>query len=546
MAQLTFNNKKIVLPGAYSTIISGETGVTRTADWGTVLIIDTGTYSAGFGGGGGINGTLTNGQNAIYTFSRVNDFRNFVRGGMWWRCAEVLFAPDNSNPQAGGASQVMFVRAATTTPATLTFTTTAGGTFECQTIDEGLVANGKMAGDILSVGYGMSIEAGVYNTEAHILKFWRGTYTGTYEGDGLPFGDETETQAKPILVLQTGEFTTMDELLDWCKKDSSFNQLFKLTSNAESEGTGEISGSDISTAWDDNTYILATGATETFNATDLTAVLEQIVGLDYSFVTLDQVGANANSANVQSYLAHLSTESKFQHTLFLAGYDTKADFSKSITLAQGFNSEWVCLTHGGVGKVSAFDSSQVRWWPAIYNMCAQMGRCAGKAPYVPLTNKTIGVDRLQHSLTEAEKEQAVNNGVLVTVLNDYTKNFVVLIGCNTLQDNQTLFNANGQSASIQFMRIVAQINKELVINAELDLLSQENGVNSNTLSAGAVKDWTVAYLQSRVATTAQDNLLLSFKDVETVKQEDAYYTTYKIVVNNEINKLFFTGYLIRG
>jgi len=39
---------------------------------------------------------------------------------------------------------------------------------------------------------------------------------------------------------------------------------------------------------------------------------------------------------------------------------------------------------------------------------------------------------------------------------------------------------------------------------------------------------------------------LSFKDVVTTRKEDAYFTTYKIVVNNEITKLFFTGYLIRG
>ena len=81
-----------------------------------------------------------------------------------------------------------------------------------------------------------------------------------------------------------------------------------------------------------------------------------------------------------------------------------------------------------------------------------------------------------------------------------------------------LFNSNGQSHSIQFMRIVAQINKELVVNASIDLLGQENGVNVNTLSAGAVKDWTVAYLQSRVANEAQDNLLLSFKDVLVTRQ----------------------------
>lgn len=174
------------------------------------------------------------------------------------------------------------------------------------------------------------------------------------------------------------------------------------------------------------------------------------------------------------------------------------------------------------------------------------GRISGKPPYVPPTFKSIGVDRLQHALTESEKKKALKYGILTTVLNDYTGKFNILQGVNTLQDNANLFNAKGQSYSIQFMRIVAQINKELIVNATLDLLGQENGVNANTLTAGAVKDWTVAYLQSRTATDAQDNLILSFKDVVTTRKEDAYFTTYKIVVNNEITKLFFTGYLIRG
>lgn len=53
-----WNNKQISLPGAYSTIVSGETGPARQLDYGKVLVIDTGTYSAGFGGGAGINGEI--------------------------------------------------------------------------------------------------------------------------------------------------------------------------------------------------------------------------------------------------------------------------------------------------------------------------------------------------------------------------------------------------------------------------------------------------------------------------------------------------------
>lgn len=541
-----FNGRQISLPGVYSTIVSGEMNPARNLDYGKVLIIDTGKYSAGFGGGAGINGENAQGQNAIYTFDNIADFRAFMKGGLWWRVAEALFAPDPSNPDAVGISELEFVRAATTTGAKMTFVTAAGGTFAVKTLDEGLVANGSLLNDeLLTKGYGMNFIAGREDATKWILQFWRGTYTGTYS-DGLPYGDITQENSDPELVLESPEFKNMQELVDWAQNDSNFALAFVLDSTTNVEGNGEITEGDITTALGGKTYILAVGGTESFDMDDFNAVLDQIVGLDYSNVILDQVGENAYSATTKAYITHMNGAAKFQHFLYVAGYDKGADFSKEIDLAKKFDSSFVQLVHGGAGVVSAFDAQKIRWWGVMYNLCAIVGRISGKPPYVPPTFKTIGVDRLQHSLTELEKKKALKYGILTTVLNDYTGKFNILQGVNTLQDNANLFNAKGQSYSIQFMRIVAQINKELIVNATLDLLGQENGVNANTLTAGAVKDWTVAYLQSRTATDAQDNLILSFKDVVTTRKEDAYFTTYKIVVNNEITKLFFTGYLIRG
>lgn len=541
-----FNGRQISLPGVYSTIVSGEMNPARNLDYGKVLIIDTGKYSAGFGGGAGINGENAQGQNAIYTFDNIADFRAFMKGGLWWRVAEALFAPDPSNPDAVGISELEFVRAATTTGAKMTFATAAGGTFAVKTLDEGLVANGSLLNDgLLTKGYGMNFIAGREDATKWILQFWRGTYTGTYS-DGLPYGDITQENSDPELVLESPEFKNMQELVDWAQNDSNFALAFVLDSTANVEGNGEITEGDITTALGGKPYILAAGGTESFDMDDFNAVLDQIVGLDYSNVILDQVGDNAYSATTKAYLTHMNGAAKFQHFLYVAGYDKGADFSKEIDLAKKFDSSFVQLVHGGAGVVSAFDAQKIRWWGVMYNLCAIVGRISGKPPYVPPTFKSIGVDRLQHALTELEKKKALKYGILTTVLNDYTGKFNILQGVNTLQDNANLFNAKGQSYSIQFMRIVAQINKELIVNATLDLLGQENGVNANTLTAGAVKDWTVAYLQSRTATDAQDNLILSFKDVVTTRKEDAYFTTYKIVVNNEITKLFFTGYLIRG
>lgn len=537
-----FSNRQITLPGAYSTIVSGENNPARNLDYGKVLIIDTGVFGTGFGGGAGINGTISQGQDAIYTFDNISDFRSFVKGGMYWKIAEALFTPDPSNPAAVGVSEILFVRAAKTTPAKLTFTSTDGGTFAVQTLDEGTVANGVLTGTNLSTGYGFMITPGVEDTSKWIMSFYVGSYTGT-ASDGLPYGEISAAAAEPRLVVQSPEFDNIKTLIEWAQTDSTFAQAFQLDSTSEAKGEGTVSESDVTDLL--NVYTPAAGGTETYNQTNFEAVLDQIVGLDYSFIFMDQFGDNANSALTKAYITHMNNAAKFPHFLFVGGYNVAADYSKSIELAQGFDSSYIQVTHGEVGLASDIAPQKYRWWTVMYNLCAQLGRTAGKEPMIPVTNKSIGVDRVRHILTESEQKKALKYGLLVTVKNDYLGKFVVLQGVNTLQDNANLFNAKGQSYSIQFMRIVAQINTELVVNAEIDLLGQENGVNVNTLSAGAIKDWTVAYLQSRTATNETDNLLLAFQDVVVTRKEDAWFTTYKIRVNNEITKLFFTGFLIR-
>lgn len=169
---------------------------------------------------------------------------------------------------------------------------------------------------------------------------------------------------------------------------------------------------------------------------------------------------------------------------------------------------------------------------------------SGKPPYVPVTNKTIGGDKLLHIPTEKEMENAVKAGLVVVYPNPYLGRFVVLQGVTTLQDNILLYNKKGESFSIQFMRIIAQLNKECVVNAEIDLLGDENGVNINTLSKGALETWTINFLQTRVATENQDNLIVSFQNVVATRVQDYYNVTYEVVLNSEVTKIFFTGFIL--
>jgi len=165
---------------------------------------------------------------------------------------------------------------------------------------------------------------------------------------------------------------------------------------------------------------------------------------------------------------------------------------------------------------------------------------------VPITNKTIGGDKLQMIPNEKEMEKAVKAGLIIVSNNPYLKRFVILQGVTTLQDNTLLFNKKGQSFSLQFMRCLAQLNKECVVNAEIDLLADENGVNINTLSKGALETWTINFLQTRVATENQDNLISKFQNVVASRENDYYRVTYEVMINNEVTKIFFTGFLLRN
>lgn len=142
-----FDNKEISIPGAYSRIKSGVKNPALALAFGNTLVIDTGSGKF-FGGGAGISGTLKQGKDSIYTFDNSRDFRNFVRGGLWWLLAGPLFTPGGG--ATAGISSLTYIRARTTVPAEITipFGLPAGGADDGSVIvqvrDEGYVGNGVM------------------------------------------------------------------------------------------------------------------------------------------------------------------------------------------------------------------------------------------------------------------------------------------------------------------------------------------------------------------------------------------------------------------
>ena len=547
-----FNGKLRTLPGVYSTITSGESNVSRSLDYGTVLLIDTGVYGAGWGGGSGVNGALRQGKDSVYEFTTLSDFRSFVKGGMFYKCAEALWTPDPYSSDAVGISRLLYARACTTTSATMVWEPrgggSAGGKLTIQTIDEGENANGEVDGGNLLKGYAYTLQEGSEDGTFR-MNLWVGTYTGEYTdpvtGVVLSYDELTKSQAEPTLLCQSPDCTNLADLINWCNTDSVFGARFMLVGGDSSKinGDGTVDADDIAGGAE---YQVASGATEEYKATDLEALLNQIKDVQCNIIFSDQVAENGNSAKTKEIIAFRNTQAKFDAFVYVAGYPDKANFQASLQMAKAFNSAWVVCVHGGIGLASDMVASGIRWWGSFYNLCQVIGRVCGKPPYVPVTNKTIGGDRLQHTPTDDEMEKAINAGLVVVYPNPYLNRFVILQGVTTLQDNKSLFNKKAESFSIQFMRVLAQLNRECVVNAAIDLLGDENGVNINTLSKGSLETWTINFLQSRVATDSQDNLIISFQNVNAERIEDYYNVTYEVVVNSEVTKLFFTGYVLRG
>lgn len=547
-----FNNREERLPGAYTTIKSLIDNPPATINYGRVLIIDNG-IGAGYGGGSGIDGALFSGEDAIYRFNSVEKLQSFLGGGIFWKAAEALFKP-YGNVQ--GVSEVIFTKAATTTAATMTFTATgggaAGGTFTIHPKDEGLAGNGSKTVEHLDKGYAYTIESGVRDVNKWIFKVWKGTWKGDYT-DSIAFDEIAKADTKALLLVQSPEFNNIQNLIDWGTNDNKFNEYFVLNAASAVVGTGVVNAADISAL--SGTYQLSSGGTESYTTANLDTILETIQDVDYAWILSDQFGtSNYNSSSSTKMFTHIRDDAKFDKFMIIGGGADEDEWDAtdgSIDIAEYFDSPKVIVVHSDIKKTSKLSGTGFRVWNTLIHSAYVLGRICGLQPQVPITRKPISIDGLVHNLKKSQKETALDSGVLVTEYNQFTNNFCILQGVNSMQNNTYQINQDGTSFSVQIMRIVSQINRELITNTETELLSDERGVNMNTLSAGTLKNWVADYLSSRVATQDQDNLIVptatvpgGFQNVIVTRDQDAYMVSYEFVPNGEITKIFFTGFMV--
>ena len=421
--------------------------------------------------------------------------------------------------------------------ATVTLTGSAGAT--ATNFAEGVT------GTELMKGYAYTIVTGIVDPNKWIMQVWTGAFTG-FHTDDISYNEVSVdvASANPVLVASSPEFDNIQNLIDWSNNDAQFNTVLAPDSTSSVTGTGAVAATDIAAI---SGFQLATGGIETYSSANLDLILNAVADELYSFILVDLYGvADYQSALITKIISHIQNDSRYERFLWIGGGQNEDEFATtngSLEIAQFFDSDFVQVVHGEVGTASQEIGSGFRFWPSIYHTALVLGRTAGRPPQVPVTNKTLGIDMLRHSLTDRQRDRAQDAGLIVSIFNQFINRIVVLQGINTLQDNKVIFNNQGESFQISFKRVVAQINMELIVNAEINLLADENGVNANTLAAGMIKNFTETYLESRLAVPDLDNLILDYRDVVVTKQADAWLVNYALEVNNEINKIFFTGFL---
>ncbi len=538
-----FNQRIVKLPGAYSAVKSVSGASMTSLPYSKVLVINTNPNNSY---GGAVNGELTKGTDALYKMRSLPEAQGLLRGGKLNFITTPLFQPSRT---AGtrGISDLYYLNALTTTAPTITFSFSPA-VLIIKVKDEGVTSNGIniSTGVGLASGYGVTIESGVRDSTKFIIKFWRGTFKGNYL-DGIAYDEITKELCKPELVAQTPEISTLAQFKTWMDKDENFNAGFVVGTFTDlTEGSYNFVPGDKT---DINEYILAASGISSYQSTDLEDALNLVKELDFNVLffneNLGDAGTNDTiSMRLQYFIENEVSGEKF---LALAGKSTGAtsDLAANIALAKNFNSDRVWLTHQIIRKNSMISPVGYRKFDTTYLSALMVGRIVGLAPQIPGTFKNLDIDGIENPLSDIQKEDCLDAGLLTVYYDNEFEDFVILRAINTLQNNTFLQNPDGTSFSIQITRISAQLNSDLVINAKKMIFARQDGTNVFTLSPEYLKDWTKTFLTSKVATEISDNLITGFSDdVNVVKEGDAYRVNYKFNTNNEIAFTFFTGYSI--
>jgi len=530
---VNFYGKNYIEPGSYAATIYNPTSVSNVAEFGNVMIIDTGLSASGsyeFAGGSGVHGELNQGLKSVYEFQNYEDFLAFMSGGLIGDFTQKIFTPVSG---ASGAPKLYYVRAATTTCAKITLTFSAENTLELKCKNEGVVGNGVAISDVLKVGYAAKVVAGD-TADTFKLQIYRGSFAGE-DASGESFGAYSETDSVPNLIIESSDFKTLAELYTWATSNKYMLANFVISK------TGADSTPLIAIP-----QTLATGGTTSFlNDSEYSDILEAISELDITFFLCDNINASegkgVDAATNAKLFTFLKQSAKFTEFMVVPGGENGDDLfgesNSSEAIAKFYNSGQAVVVHGAP-VITRKDQNGTKQLNTIYLAAAIVGLNAGMAAQTPLTFKRVGYQSFAYDLKKKEREEALQAGIMhVRNVSGY---WCVNQGITTLLDNKKTIADDGQSFELSVELIKAQLNKELILEGQ----TRFTGQTVAQASPQSVKNFTETKLASLVAYPGDDNLLVSWKNVKVVAKNSDYYITYDFVPNIPVNKTFFIGNIL--
>lgn len=526
---VNFHGKNYIEPGSYAVSVYNPTSVVNVSEFGNVMIIDTGLAKNGtleFAGGSGVHGELNKGLKSVYEFDNYEDFLSFMGGGLVGSIAEKIFTPVSGT---AGAPKLYYCRAATTTSAVLSIgpSETNGLVLKCK--NEGIAGNGVDVDGVLKVGYSAKIISGTDDATKFILQIYKGNYMGTdYAGES--FGGKSYDEASGNLIAESSEVSTLQELYDWASSNKYVLSNFLVSMKGDGTSALKTVASTLSTG----------GTTEYLKDTEYADVLEAISELDVTFFlcTNTDVSKGTDAETNGKLFTFLKNDAKYSEFMVVPGgssdNDLFGDNNCSQSIAKYYDSGQVVVVHGAP-IVTRNDGNGTKQLSSIYLAATIIGLNAGSAAQTPLTFRRVGYQSFEYDLKKKEREKALQAGIMhVRNVSGY---WCVNQGVTTLQDNKQSIAYDGQSMELSIELIKAQLNKELVSEAE----TRFTGNTAAQASPQSVKNFVETKLKSLVAYTGSDNLIISWKNVKVSAKNSDYYVTYDFQPNVPVNKVFFTG-----
>ena len=528
MAQsAVFGNRVIKLPGVYARVVSGVETEIPLSTYSNVLLIDAGA-GKGFNS---VKGIVGNGRECVYSLTQ--DQANFyIKGGPIVPVLEKLWAPAIG---ADGIANLYLIKAATSTPATVSDVSMFGGAVtigSVTTVEEGSIVNTNIPeGDNAELKTGYLLRS-VWDEKLNkgYVEIIQGTFEGTNLGGYLV--GQTEENSHPMTVFRSKKCSTPKELATFLKNSLEFKALVSAENiNFVEENTW--------TTKETNQFEFK-GGTDTYAKT-LADILPASVDVDYSVILVLTDEPNGTTTQQQVFIEEIKSffEDSDKYIRQVVAYEEEK--SLAITQAQYYDSERVIVCSGICKKTSRNAPTGFIMQDNMVTAAVCLGRIFGLSPEIAGTMKTLDIDGMEIEPTASDLEDMLDNGVISPYYDADFGSYCLSQTCNSLQENTQLINPDCTTYSVQVMRILGQVIKNLQQQAKLDFWGGNKGVNKGTLSDAYVKEWTQTLLDKLTVAPnkTENNYLLGYEVTKVETVDDTKKVYIAVTVNGEITKIFF-------